>query len=218
MTAFKICGLSRAEDAVLAAELGADFIGFVLVPGVRRQLSEERVRAIVQEYRSRMGNGGPRLVGLFANQPVADVNRALRACGLDLAQLCGGETPEFWERVETPIIRQIKVREQATKEATVATVIREVDEVVSSGHLALLDRHETGSLGGTGLTFDWSIATEVAKHSDFLLAGGLRPDNVDSAIAAVRPWGVDVSSGVETDGAKDPAKIAAFAERVRRSS
>ena len=217
MTAFKVCGLSRADDAVLAAELGADFLGIVFVPGVRRQLSEERARAVVQDYRSRMGSGGPRLVGLFANQPVADVNRALRACGLDLAQLCGDEGPEFWEQVEAPIIRQIKVREEASRGETVAEVIRRVDEVVSREHLAILDRHERGFLGGTGLTFDWRIATEVAKHSDFLLAGGLTPDNVDFAISAVRPWGVDVSTGVETNGAKDQKKIAAFAERVRRA-
>ena len=218
MTSLKICGLSRADDAVLAAELGADFVGFVFVPGVRRQLSEERARAIIQEYRGRMSSGGPRLVGLFANQTVADVNRIIGVCDLDLAQLCGDEPPEFWEQVDAPIIRQIKVREQAYREATVATVIREVDEVVSRGHLALLDKHERGSLGGTGLTFDWSIAAEVARHSDFLLAGGLTPDNVDTAIEAVHPWGVDVSSGVETNGAKDPKKIAAFAERVRRAA
>ena len=202
MTSLKICGLSQADDALLAAELGADFLGFVFVPGVRRQLSEERAKAIIQEYRGRMSGGGPRLVGLFANQTVADVNRTVGICGLDLAQLCGDEPPEFWEQVEAPIIRQIKVREEASRDETVATVMRNIDEVVSRGHMALLDSHERGSLGGTGLTFDWSIAAEVASHSDFLLAGGLTPDNVDTAIEAVSPWGVDVSSGVETNGSE----------------
>ena len=217
MTTLKICGLNRADHAVLAAELGADFLGFNFVPGVRRQISEERAKAIIREYRERMGSDGPRLVGLFANQPVADVNRTVEVCGLDLVQLCGDEPPEFWEQVEAAVIRQIKVRDEVSREATVASVIRNVDEVVSRGHMALLDRHESGSLGGTGLTFDWSIAAEVARHSDFLLAGGLTPDNVAMAIADVHPWGVDVSSGVETNGAKDPAKIAAFAERVHRA-
>ena len=102
---------------------------------------------------------------------MADVNRTVGICGLDLAQLCGDEPPEFWEQVEAPIIRQIKVREEASRDETVATVMRNIDEVVSRGHMALLDSHERGSLGGTGLTFDWSIAAEVASHSDFLLAG-----------------------------------------------
>ena len=90
-----------------------------------------------------------------------------------------------------------------------------VAEVVERGHVAQLDSHQPGALGGTGHTFDWSIAREVAKHHDFLLAGGLDPDNVREAIEKVGPWGVDVSSGVETGGVKDVEKIAAFAAQVR---
>ena len=135
-----------------------------------------------------------------------------------MAQLCGDESPEYWQRLEIPVIRQIKVREEASREETVAQVLRRVADVASLGHTPLLDKHEPRSLGGTGQTFDWTIARDVAPHHDFLLAGGLSPDNVGRAIAVVHPWGVDVSSGVETDGVKDSAKIAAFARQVRRCS
>ena len=217
MTKLKICGLREVSHALVAAEAGADFLGFVFVPGVRRQLSEEQANAIIQEYRRINGSGGPKLVGLFADQPLEEVNRIARSCGLDLAQLCGDEPPEYWDQVEVPIIKQIKVRERDSPDATIANVLLQVDDVVSRGHTAMLDKHEEGALGGTGRSFDWQVASEVAGHHDFLLAGGLCPDNVEQAIATANPWGVDVSSGVESDGVKDPKKIVAFAEAVRRS-
>jgi phosphoribosylanthranilate isomerase len=212
MTKFKICGLREVGHALAAAEAGADFLGFNFVPGVRRQLGEEQARAIIQEYRRLRGSGGPRLVGLFANQPLEDVNRIVLSCGLDFAQLCGDESLDYCQRVEASVIKQIKVRDGQP----VGEVMRRVEEVVSRNYVALLDKHEAGALGGTGRSFDWGIAREVARRYDFLLAGGLSPDNVVQAIAMVNPWGVDVSSGVETDGAKDVSKIVAFAESVRR--
>ena len=218
MTRFKICGLRQVDHALTAADAGADFLGFNFVPGVRRQLSEDRARTIIQEFRRSRGSGGPRLVGLFADQPLEDVNRIIRYCALDMAQLCGDEPPEFWAQVEVPVIRQIKVRDDGPKEETTAQLIDLLDAVVALGHIPLLDRHEVGSLGGTGRTFDWRIARQLAKRHDVLLAGGLHPENVAQAIATVRPWGVDVSSGVETGGTKDPKKIAAFAERVRQAT
>ena len=217
MTRFKICGLREAEHAVAAADAGADFLGFNFVPGVRRQLTVERAKEIIAEYRSVKGRGGPRLVGLFANQPLSEVNGIIRTCGLELAQLCGDETPEFWEAVESPVIRQIRVREEALREDTLARVSRAVEQVAASGQTPLLDRHVSGALGGTGRSFDWSIAAEMARSHEIMLAGGLMPENVGEAIGTARPWAVDVSSGVETDGTKDPAKIAAFAESVRRA-
>ena len=217
MTRFKICGLREVEHATTAADAGADFLGFVFVPGVRRQLSQQRARDIIEEYRRLKGKSGPRLVGLFANQPLDEVNHIVSRCGLDLAQLCGDESPEYWRQVDAPVIRQIKVRDDGLTNETVADVIRRVDEVVSHDCIALLDKRETGQLGGTGRSFDWSIAREAGKHYDFVLAGGLSPDNVGRAIASASPWGVDVSSGVETNGIKDMKKIAAFAEEVRRS-
>jgi phosphoribosylanthranilate isomerase len=211
----KICGLREVEHALVAAESGADFLGFVFVEGVRRQLTPERGAEIIAGYRKKQGPGGPRLVGLFANQPVDFVNRVAADCGLDYAQLCGDERPDYWERIEPGIIKQIKVR-PGIADAIERTRAR-VDEVIAAGHRALLDAYEPGHLGGTGTSFDWSIARAIASDREIVLAGGLTPDNVGEAITRVAPWGVDVSSGVETDGVKDDSKIRAFAAAVGRT-
>ncbi len=217
MTKLKICGLRDADNAIVAAEAGADFLGFNFVPGARRQLSIDRAQSIILDYRRRRGEGGPELVGLFADQPVEEVGEVVRRCGLDMAHLCGTEPIEYWRALSVPIIKQIKVHDEGPVEKAAAETLRQVGEVVSEGHIAMLDKYVAGVSGGTGKTFDWRIAGEVARHHGFLLAGGLNPDNVGQAIGTALPWGVDVSSGVETDGAKDPQKIAAFAEAVRRT-
>ena len=217
MTRFKICGLRELDHALVAADSGADLIGLNFVPGVRRQVTPEHAEAVIKELRRLRGGGPPRVVGLFANQPVDEVNRIAGQCGLDLAQLCGDEPPEYWEEVDVPVIKQIKVRDRDGGGAADSTR-REVAEVISHGHRAMLDSHSEGSLGGTGKTFDWSIAAALSGEYDYLLAGGLSPENVGLAIATARPLGVDVSSGVETDGVKDPDKIVAFADQVRLAS
>ena len=217
MTRFKICGLRDVGNAVVAADSGADHLGFNFVPGVRRQITPDQAKSIIDEYRDTKRAGGPRLVGLFADQPVDEVNRVAQYCGLDVVQLCGSERPEYWADVSLPIIKQIKVGNDGSAEKAMVETLTRVEEVLSYGHFALLDRYEKGALGGTGLSFDWSIAREVAERHNVVLAGGLTPDNVGEAISGVAPWGVDVSSGVETDGIKDPDKIVAFAAAVRKA-
>ena len=212
MTRFKICGLRDPANAQVAVESGANFIGMVFVPGVRREITPERALEIVAAVRAKPGSKGPRLVGLFANQPLDDVNNILRRCGLDMVQLCGDEPPEYWARVEADVIKQIKVRDDS-----LGDTLASVKTVVEAGRTAMLDKYEKGALGGTGLTFDWDIAREVAERFPIMLAGGLTPDNVARAIAKVSPWGVDVSSGVENDGDKDPIKIRGFASEVARA-
>lgn len=218
MTKFKICGLREASHAQIAADAGASFLGFVFVPGVRRQLTEERGKQIIDELRALEGDGLPKLVGLFANQPLDEVNRIVDACGLDLVQLCGDESSEYLGQVSAHVIKQIKVRDDLPEAEEVGSVMRRVDEVVSAGHRVQLDKHEAGSFGGTGLSFNWNVAREVAKRYDILLAGGLNPENVGEAIASVTPWGVDVSTGVEVGGIKREDKIVAFAEAVRQAT
>ena len=216
MTLFKICGLRDANHAVVATNAGASLLGFVFVPGVRRQLALEQARDIIDDFRARAApDATPRLVGLFANQPLSDVNRIITRCGLDAAQLCGDEPPDYWRQVDAQVVRQVRVDDSAPHALAVVNALRRVDEAAGQGCIPLLDKQEAGQLGGTGLTFDWGIAAEVAARYDVLLAGGLTPSNVGDAIAAVSPWGVDVSSGVETGGAKDAAKIAEFARVVR---
>lgn len=215
MTRFKICGLRDACHAITAANAGADFLGFVFVEGVRRQLMLHEAEPLVKDYRSRKTGGDPALVGLFADQPAEFINAAIKGCGLDYVQLCGEEKPEVWATLDAPVIRQVKIMESLPRAETVSDALRKVEMAVSRGHMALLDKHESGSLGGTGKTFDWTIAGEIATQYPVLLAGGLNPENVGSAIGSVSPWGVDVSSGIETNGIKDADKIRAFAQAVR---
>ena len=217
MTKFKICGLRDADNALVAANAGADFLGLNFVPGVRRMITPEQALSIVGRLRSTLGERIPTLVGLFANQRVDEVNHIVDQCGLDLAQLCGDEPREYWDEVAAPVIRQIKVRDDVPTEAAIEAAARQIEEVIGSGHTPMLDKYERGALGGTGRTFDWRVASELAARYDLVLAGGLTPDNVARAIAEVGPWVVDVSSGVETDGVKDAAKIRRFAQEVRRA-
>ena len=221
-TQFKICGLRDARHAIFAAELGAHFLGFVFVDGVRRQLTPQRAAEIISEYRRDGRSEGPKVVGLFANQPIDFVNDVAALCALDFAQLCGDETPEYWEQVNPAIIKQIKVRtdteDVSDRDEAIAITQSRVDDVLTLGHMALLDAYEPGQLGGTGTTFDWSIAAAVARDSAIVLAGGLSPDNVDLAITKVAPWGVDVSSGVESEpGKKDFGLMKSFVEAVQKA-
>ena len=190
MTVIKICGLREAANALVAAEAGADLLGFVFVHGVRRQLEVEQARSIIDEYRRLSASpdssgrpGPPRLVGLFANQPLSEVNHVIERCGLELAQLCGDEERDYWRQVDADVIRQVRIDDTAPHSVAVEDALRRVEEASSAGCIPLLDKQEAGQLGGTGRTFDWSIASEVAARFDVLLAGGLTPDNVRQAIA-----------------------------------
>ena len=214
MTLFKICGLRDPDSALVAAECGASFLGFNFVEGVRRQLLPERGAEVISEYRRVVGSDGPKLIGLFANQPADFIDSVAELCGLDYAQLCGDEPPDFWNGLSIPVIRQVKVRDDLDKQDAVALAVRDVELALSAGHLAMLDKHVAGALGGTGFSFDWEVAREIARDHKILVAGGLTPENVARAIRVARPWGVDVSSGVETNGQKDAARIRAFARAV----
>ncbi len=216
MTKFKICGLRDADNALAAAHAGADFLGLNFVPGVRRRITTEQAGAIVERLRAELERVPP-LVGLFANQPLDEVNDIVGRCSLDLAQLCGDEPREYWEQVGVPVIRQIKVRDDVPMDAAVEAAARQIEDVIGLGCTPMLDKFERGHLGGTGRTFDWRVARELAGRYELVLAGGLTPGNVARAVSEVGPWCVDVSSGVETDGVKDAAKIRRFAEEVRKA-
>ena len=215
---FKICGMRSLEHALAAADAGASLLGFVFVPGVRRQVSVERAREVISRARELRGANCPRMVGLFANQPLQEVNKIVKQCDLNFVQLCGDEPPDYWDNVDAWVMRQVKVDDSLPRRTAVSTALNEIEEVVNRLHLTLLDKRLKGALGGTGHTFDWAIASEIARRHPVFLAGGLAPENVREAIDTVQPWGVDVSSGVETDGIKDTTKIAAFAKIVRAAA
>ena len=215
MTHVKICSIQELEHALAAAEAGADYVGFNFVPGVRRRLSEEKAQRMIQAYREQRGHDGPQLVGVFADQPLDEVNRILDACDLDMAQLSGEEPVDYCLNVTRPVIKAVHVPLDQPLRQVVRTLDYALTRLEAANILPLLDPDVGGSHGGTGTTFDWTIARDLGPMHQFLLAGGLSPDNVAQAVRDGRPWGVDVSSGVETDGMKDPEKIRAFVSNVR---
>ena len=216
MTKVKICGVQRLEDALVASEAGADFIGLVFVPGRPRRLAIDQARAIVDGLRA-SGDHVPQVVGLFADQPLDVVNDTIRACRLDRAQLCGNESLDYCRQTEAGVIKVLHVPGGQPEEPVIANLAALVSAYREAGHLVTLDRLVAGIPGGTGESFDWAIAEKLSRRGhSFLLAGGLLPENVAQAVARVKPWGVDVSSGVETDGSKDPDKIRDFVRSARQ--
>ena len=211
MTRVKICGIKEPSQAIAAAEAGADYIGIVMAPS-KRQVDIEQAKAIANAVK-----GSRTLtVGVFVNTPAAEINRIAKYCNFDRIQLSGDEPWEYVRELHRPAIKAVKV----SKEHTSEKLLNEL----SSGYkkadyyfLPLLDCAAKGSYGGSGKSFDWSIARAATEKYRLVLAGGLTPENVGEAIALARPWGVDVSSGVETNGRKSLDKIKSFIAAVRRA-
>jgi phosphoribosylanthranilate isomerase len=223
MTLVKICGVSEPRHARAVASYGADFVGVVFAPS-RRQVTMGQARRIAEALGERSGPpsgptvdavearlrvGRPLLVGVFADQDADTINGIAEECGLDLVQLSGSEPWEVCGLVRRPVLKCLKVR-QGQPAAEVLARIR-------GDALLLLDPYVEGSYGGAGVTLDWDMAAEVAQEQPVMLAGGLRPDNVALAVRTVHPWAVDVSSGVETEGVKDVAKVRAFVKAAKEA-
>ncbi|SFT84936.1 phosphoribosylanthranilate isomerase [Halomonas saccharevitans] len=201
-TRIKFCGLTREEDVDAAVAAGADALGFVLWPGSKRAIDERRLAELgarVPAFVTR--------VGLFVDPSPALVARC--SPHLDLLQFHGDETPEACEAAGRPWIKALRMREELDLPAAA--------EAYGDARALLLDAYRPGVPGGTGDTFDWSrIPASLTKP--VILAGGLTLDNVDAAIAAVGPFAVDVSGGIEAaPGIKDAARMAAFLDAVRRA-
>lgn len=219
VTRFKVCGLRRAEDAIAAIGEGADFIGLIFAPS-KRQLTADVARGILDEARAAHGSDGkmPEAVGVFVNASADEVNRTADYCGLDRIQLHGDETLEYCSGIERPVFKVVRIEAGARGDELLTALEEELGAIVDAGHTPMLDTVSKGPYyGGTGETFDWGLATELAKKFDFVLSGGLNPENVSRAIEQVGPWVVDVSSGVESDGVKDPEKIRTFARAVEQA-
>ncbi|MGE5595951.1 MAG: phosphoribosylanthranilate isomerase [Hyphomicrobiales bacterium] len=244
MTYVKICGLKDAETAVETARAGADFIGLMFAES-RRKVTPQETYDITEAVRSErrtpppatfeapapgdvrglswfgawseaieqaLFRWRPLIVGVFADQTVSEVNDIADAAHLDLVQLSGDESPEFVRQIERPVIKAFHIGEQTVAEDLFAAA----QGLTAAG--IMLDTASATARGGTGQTFDWSVAESAARRLPFLLAGGLSPANVADAVARVQPWGVDVSSGVETDGTKDIEKIRAFIRAAKGAS
>lgn len=215
MPKVKICGVRKVEDALIAAEAGVDFMGLVFVPGRRRRVSVEQAKLIVNAVKASSDNP-PKLAGLFADQPIEEVKEKVRASGVDMVQLCGKETLEYCDESPVPVIRITHVPGGLLSDEELQKLERRLSMLRERVHVVTLDRLVEGLQGGTGKSFDWDVASQLSKAGfEFMLAGGLTPDNVGRAVSEVRPWGVDVSSGVETDGMQDPEKIRRFVAEAK---
>jgi phosphoribosylanthranilate isomerase len=197
MTRVKICGITREEDAQLAVQLGASAIGLVLWPGSPRYLGAQRARAIVETLPAHVT-----AVGVFVNQPLDDVRRAAEIAALGAVQLHGEESLEYAQALLQPVVKAVPV----TSGFDAATLGAWPPEIT-----VLLDAHDPVRRGGTGTTIDWTVAARAAARRPVLLSGGLTPENVRDAISQVRPFGIDLSSGVErAPGIKDPERLRAL--------
>ncbi len=203
MTRIKICGITRSEDALVCAQAGADAIGLVFYPPSPRHIAAAQAAAIARALPPFVTT-----VGLFVNPAAGQVEAVLNEVRLDVLQFHGDEPPEFCAGFGVPYLKAIRVK------AGVDLVQCAIRYQEAQG--LLLDAYVEGTPGGTGQSFDWELIP-AGLPLPVILSGGLEPANVADAIRRVRPWAVDVSSGVEASkGIKDAAKIAAFIEGVRK--
>lgn len=194
----KICGLTRRDDALWAAEAGADALGFVFAPRSRRRADPEVVARTVGELPPFVT-----AVGVFQNQPLEEVRGVVRGCGLGLAQLHGAEDAAYVAALGAPALKAVGLG-------------RREDLALLDAYPALAAFLLDAPVGGSGQTFDWEWAVEASRRARVVLAGGLTPDNVAEAVRRVRPWAVDTCSGTEArPGVKDPEKVRRFVERAK---
>jgi phosphoribosylanthranilate isomerase len=200
MTRVKVCGTTRPEDAELAVSLGAWALGFVLWPGSKRACDPAVAAGIARVMRRRV-----ELVGVFVNAGLDEIVDAVEGIGFTHVQLHGDEGPAFCsavaQRTGARVIKAVRIASGAD--------IRSAERFHTDFHL--LDSAVRGTYGGTGAAWDWRLAAQRRSQVPVILAGGLTAENVADGIAAVRPWAVDVASGVESaPGVKDPEKVEAF--------
>jgi len=196
----KICGVTRLEDALQAARLGADALGFNFWPGSKRFLTPAAARPMVERLPPFVTP-----VGVFVNQPEAEIRRAAEESGVRVLQLHGDEPPALCARLPFPVVKAVRVSAALPLDALEAYPVAAF----------LLDAPSAG-YGGSGAAFDWALAEGLAGLGPLILAGGLTPENVAAAVRRVRPYAVDVASGVESSpGVKDVSKMARFIAAAR---
>ena len=198
----KICGITRLVDALHAVREGATALGFVFWPDSPRRISPEQAREIIAVLPSEVTP-----VGVFVNEPPDGVRDVVSTTGIKAIQLHGDEVAHDFDFLECPILRSVTLDEMSERSRR-----------WPAGTTWLLDAADRVRRGGTGVPIDWSRAYAVARHNKVVLAGGLTPSNVEEAIRTVQPFGVDVSSGVESSpGIKDVEKVASFVMNARRA-
>ncbi len=209
MTKIKICGITEVSYARAAIEAGADLIGVVLAPSPR-QVSYDKAAEIAAAVKKRLP-----VVGVFVNMPAGTVNSAIASCGLDWVQLSGDESWEYCQQIERPVIKAIHIADDWDEKRLTSHLEDGQRRLGSRAPIYLLDTWAEQKYGGTGQAFAWEIAREAVAKYPIIIAGGLNPENAGQVVSGLRPWGVDVSSGVESGGVKDIEKIKAFVQAVR---
>lgn len=201
MIRIKICGITNYEDAKLASDLGADAVGFIFADSPRRIEPKDALK-ISRELPPFIMR-----VGVFVNANEFVIEKIADELKLDVIQLSGEESPDFCTRFEPKVIKTFHVKDESSFES--------MEDYEVDGYL--LDTFVPGTSGGTGQTFNWDLAVKAKAHGPVILSGGLTPENVVEAILKVRPYAVDVSSGIEKyPGKKDPDKLKAFIDSVKR--
>ncbi|MCL4255478.1 MAG: phosphoribosylanthranilate isomerase [Anaerolineae bacterium] len=218
MTKVKICGITTLEDAVFCAEHGADLIGFNFYKRSPRYIDIDLATDICDSLRTQFGDKCPRLVGIFVNELVSNISIITNKVGLDGAQLSGDESDSMLKELRGIAYKGVQPMTAKQAEDDVAYYAKHFTAREYLPAL-LLDAYHPSLAGGTGLSVSADIIHAIAdKVPRLMLAGGYTPDNVAERVKAYRPWGVDVASGVETDGKKDQAKIKAFIEAAKSAS
>jgi len=204
-TRIKVCGITGQEDARAAVAAGADGLGFIFVAQSPRVIVPDMVRAITAELSPFVD-----CVGVFRDEEIEVIEEIVHYCRLTLVQLHGSESPEYCSKVSCRVIKSFSVKPESNSEELAAY------SEVASGFL--LDTYHEHMAGGTGTTFDWNLVAELKPPGPVILAGGLNPENVGEAIHQVKPYAVDVNSGVEYQpGRKDYDKLKSFADEVRKA-
>ncbi len=207
-TKVKICGITRLADARYCAGAGADYLGFIQYPDSPRYLEPKAAKEIIGWV------DGIEAVGVFVNEDAATINTRCAEVGFTLAQLHGHEPPEVVEAIEVPTIKSFRVQHDASSEQLRALMLPYKD----IADFFLLDTHKTSLWGGTGESFNWRLARDLAGEFPLFLAGGIDAGNVQEAIDTMRPYAVDLSSSVESEpGVKDFDKLYDFFEAYRNA-
>jgi phosphoribosylanthranilate isomerase len=214
MTIIKVCGIKSEEHALAAAGAGADFIGLVFAWSHRR-VSPAQAQRIVAALKG--SHAAAAAVGVFVNAHVGDVLRIADSCRLDWVQLSGDEPWEYCRELARPVIKVVRIASDERPEHYVENLANGDSVLKGQKHIFLLDAAAPNSYGGSGMVFDWQLAAPLAGRFPVMVAGGLTPQNVTEAIRTIRPWGVDVSSGVETGKVKDMEKVKKFVKAVREA-
>ena len=200
-TKIKICGITNMEDAQVAADFGADALGFIFYKESKRYVDPQVAMSIISSLPPFITT-----VGVFVNQELDEISQIKETTGIQVVQLHGDETPEFVSSIPFNAIKAIRVKDKS-----------DLDKVAQyAGQAILFDTYSDKEYGGTGESFDWSILNDMSSTKKIVLSGGLNPENILEAVKIVGPYAVDVSSGVEDKpGKKDHTKIKRFIEAIK---